>query len=87
MVVNAGNKFKDLEHMNKVKDEFFKGKDVSIQYIEDRSLVALQGPAAKDVLQKILKDQLDLTKVIKHNFILIYDKTYEIHLNLNLILK
>lgn len=51
--------------MKNVKDEFFKGKDVSIQYIEDRSLVALQGPAAKDVLQKILKDQLDLSKVKK----------------------
>jgi aminomethyltransferase len=66
MVVNAGNKYKDLEHMNNIKSEFFKGKDVSIQYIEDRSLIALQGPAAKDVLQKILKDQLDLSKVFKN---------------------
>lgn len=31
-VVNGANKFIDLKHMNKIKEELFPGKDISIVY-------------------------------------------------------
>lgn len=62
MVVNAGNKFKDLDHMKKIQESFPKD-GVTIKYIENRSLVALQGPQSANILQSILKDQIDLKKV------------------------
>lgn len=36
MVVNGGNKFIDLEHMKKVKEEFFSKADVTIDYLDTR---------------------------------------------------
>lgn len=41
MVVNGACKEGDLQHFNNVLNDKFKGKDVSIEYNEDRSLVAL----------------------------------------------
>ena len=60
MVVNAGNKYKDLEHMKKLKQEKFADADVSIEYIEDSALIALQGPKAAQALQKLV--DVDLSK-------------------------
>lgn len=56
VVVNAGNKHIDLEHMQKIKDEF--SGDVKIEYIEDRSLLALQGKAAADILSNYVSVDL-----------------------------
>lgn len=63
MVVNAGNKYKDLDHMKIIQAKYFQDKDLSIEYIEDRSLIALQGPKASEILQTLLKDQIDFKKV------------------------
>lgn len=46
VVINAGCKDKDLEYMRAIKSDKFKNKDVSIQYNEDNSLIAVQGPKA-----------------------------------------
>lgn len=43
MVVNGANKFIDLEHMKKVKEEFFSTGDVRIEYLDTRQLLAVQG--------------------------------------------
>jgi len=53
MVVNAGCKDKDEAHMNRELEKFKKdGKDVKIVW-STNSLVALQGPLAPTVLQKL----------------------------------
>lgn len=52
MVVNAGCKDKDLAHFKKHIAE--SKKDVRIEYLEDRSLLALQGPKAAAVLARFL---------------------------------
>jgi aminomethyltransferase len=44
--------------MRKAKEEFFKNKDVTIEYIEDRSLIALQGPKAASTLQNLVAGNL-----------------------------
>ncbi|EEY62888.1 aminomethyltransferase [Phytophthora infestans T30-4] len=51
VVVNAGNQDVDLVHMHKLS-EGFKG-DASIERIQDRALVALQGPGAVDVVETL----------------------------------
>lgn len=62
VVVNAGCVDKDLGHFNKYLDAFkAKGGDVTLETHRDRSLLALQGPAAKDVLQAMT--DTDLTKL------------------------
>jgi aminomethyltransferase len=37
----------------------WQGKDISIEYIEDRSLIALQGPKAAITLQSFVSGKLD----------------------------
>eukprot|EP00873_Tetraselmis_striata_P020136 jgi/Tetstr1/440400/TSEL_028734.t1 len=62
IVVNAGCADKDLAHFNKYLEPFkAAGGDVSMEIHDDRSLLALQGPAAKDVLQALTK--ADLSKL------------------------
>ena len=41
-----------------MKEEQFKDKDVTIEYIEDRSLIALQGPKAVNTLQSLVAGNL-----------------------------
>ena len=48
VVLNAGCKFTDLEHINKYKPAEW---DVSIDYSEDNSLVAVQGPKAQHLME------------------------------------
>ena len=60
LVLNAGNKFKDLEHMQFIKDKYFKDKDVGIEYNEKDALVAIQGPNAHKILQNYV--DVDLSK-------------------------
>merc|ERR1712087_207359 len=61
-VVNAGNREKDLTHINAHLAEWkAQGKDVSLTTHEDRSLFAVQGPEAAATLQKLV--DVDLSKM------------------------
>lgn len=65
VVVNAGNQDVDLAHLHALLADF-KG-DAAIERLEDRALVALQGPGAADVLRDVLApsaldSDLDLAK-------------------------
>ncbi|KAF5839808.1 hypothetical protein DUNSADRAFT_18571 [Dunaliella salina] len=61
VVVNAGCRDKDLAHLNKHLSEWkAQGKQVAMTVHEDRSLLALQGPAAAEALQALT--QADLSK-------------------------
>ena len=63
LVVNAGCRDKDLTHIGKHLAELkAKGGDVAMHVYDERSLLALQGPAAAAVLQPLLKG-VDLAKV------------------------
>ena len=56
VVINAGCKFTYLEHIEAVRASEFKGKDISIQVLDDQnSLVAIQGPKAARLLAMVLK--------------------------------
>lgn len=65
MVVNAGCKEKDLKHMRAQLALFnkAKGSDVKIEYLEDRSLVALQGPKAAELLSSHLPGSFNLANL------------------------
>lgn len=63
MVLNAGNKQKDLDHFKKIKEQHFQNMDVSFKSLDDYSLIALQGPKAHLVLQDLLKSLVDLNKI------------------------
>jgi aminomethyltransferase len=69
MVVNAACKDKDLEHLNGVLSSEFSGKDVAIETLDDRSLLAVQGPKTQQVLEQIfdasLKDQLFMNSTVR----------------------
>jgi aminomethyltransferase len=69
MVVNAACKHKDLAHMEDVRSSEFKSKDVSIETLDGRSLLAIQGPKTHILLEKLfecsLKDQLFMTSKIR----------------------
>lgn len=69
MVVNAACKTKDIEHMNKVLKDEFSNKDVSFTVLEDRSLLAVQGPKTQEVLESLfecsLKDQLFMNSTVR----------------------
>eukprot|EP00850_Spirogloea_muscicola_P004317 SM000018S03682 [mRNA] locus=s18:718627:721434:- [translate_table: standard] len=59
LVLNAGCRDKDLEHIEKhLKPYQSKGKDVAWHIHDDRSLLALQGPLAPSVLQKLTTEDL-----------------------------
>ncbi|CAI5725169.1 unnamed protein product [Peronospora destructor] len=51
VVVNAGNQDIDLVHMHKLLDNF--NGDAAIERIQNRALVALQGPGAVDVIETL----------------------------------
>ena len=47
VVLNAGCKDKDLEHlMGYLQSTYWKNKDISLTYNEDNSLISVQGPQA-----------------------------------------
>jgi aminomethyltransferase len=63
MVVNASNAAKDLEHIKQYAGKF----DVTIEDIsDDMALLALQGPKAAEILQKLTKT--DLTTIKYYHF-------------------
>eukprot|EP00775_Hariotina_reticulata_P006762 gene6762-6979_t len=62
LVVNAGCRDKDLAHLNKhLAEAKAKGLDVSMLVHDERGLLALQGPSAMPVLQKLTS--YDLSKL------------------------
>ncbi|KAK9864651.1 hypothetical protein WJX84_008674 [Apatococcus fuscideae] len=65
LVVNAGCREKDLAHLN---EQLKKYKDGGVEMIQhdDRSLLALQGPAAMEILQPMT--DLDLSKLYFSHF-------------------
>ena len=69
LVVNAGCREKDLKHLNKHLTVFkAKGGDVSMTVHDDRSLLALQGPKAAELLSALVPQSLDLSKMFFSNF-------------------
>jgi len=59
MVINAGHEELDLPHIKKYMDEFVRaGGDVSLEVLADNGILALQGPKAVSVLQKLVSDDL-----------------------------
>jgi len=62
VVSNAGCRENDTKIMTAKIDEMrASGKDVSLQFLNDRGLVALQGPTMKDALQPLT--DIDLSKL------------------------
>ena len=60
MVINAGHEEIDLPHIKKHMDAFVKsGKDVSFETLADNGILALQGPKAAAVLQKLVTEDLN----------------------------
>lgn len=67
VVVNAGCRDKDLAHIGKHLAEAKKnGMDVSMHVHDERGLLAVQGPAAVEAMQKLVKD--DLSKLYFSQF-------------------
>lgn len=64
MVLNAGCADKDLEHINAQLSQH--SGDVELTVHDDRSLLALQGPRAAEVLQHFVEE--DLSKVYFSHF-------------------
>ncbi|KAJ7565046.1 hypothetical protein O6H91_02G045500 [Diphasiastrum complanatum] len=59
LVVNAGCRDKDLEHVDSQLSAYkASGKDVTYHIHDERSLLALQGPLAGPVLQKLVQEDL-----------------------------
>jgi len=62
VVSNAGCRKKDMKLMqDKIKQMQGHGKDVSLQFLEDKGLIALQGPTMAAVLQPLL--EVDISKL------------------------
>lgn len=70
LVVNAGCRDKDLAHLGKHLKPFQDaGKAVGWHIHDERSLLALQGPQAAEVLQALTKE--DLSKIYFSDFVVI----------------
>ena len=54
VVVNGACKDADFKHINEVKASKFSGKDVNISFIEDHSLIAVQGPKTQKIMEELL---------------------------------
>lgn len=65
MVLNAGCREKDVQHITTQLQE--QSGDVQLKVHDDRSLLAVQGPKAADVLQPLLRE--DLSKVYFGQFL------------------
>ena len=59
MVINAGCKDNDLKYMNEHKtSNEWRNKDIGINYNEDNSLIAVQGPKAQTLVDSVLGTNL-----------------------------
>lgn len=60
VVSNAGCRDTDMPHMeNRIKEMQADGKDVSLEFIDDMGLVALQGPRMSEALQPLTDIELN----------------------------
>jgi len=59
-----------MAHMNLILDDEFKGRDVKIETLDDKALIALQGPKSMEILQKFVSSDLSKLPFMSH----IYDK-------------
>ena len=66
MVVNAGNKFTDLEHMKNLKETLFPKADLSFEYLDSRALIAVQGPKAAAFLQTLVSEDISKVSFMSH---------------------
>eukprot|EP00040_Diaphanoeca_grandis_P022883 m.123695 g.123695 ORF g.123695 m.123695 type:complete len:414 (+) comp29006_c0_seq1:31-1272(+) len=62
-VINAGCATKDLAHFDTQLGLFGGDVNMEVNWSDKRGLFALQGPKSKDILQKLIGDQQDLTKI------------------------
>lgn len=76
MVVNGACKHVDMAHFKEHLADF-KG-DVTMEYREDLSLIACQGPGAMAAIQKLVPSSIDL-KVPSITFIHVYRQTNPSH--------
>ena len=51
MVVNGANKYKVIEHFNKIKGEYKYNVDITLD--DGRSLISIQGPLAARVVEQV----------------------------------
>ena len=64
MVINAGHEDKDLPHLASHLAEFVKsGKDASMETLPHNGLVAVQGPKAAEVLQRMVEPGVVLSEM------------------------
>ncbi len=73
MVGNAARIEDNLALMQKQQEERFYGKDVRIEYVEDKSLIALQGPKSAYILQKFLEANLSNLNFMQAKHTYCYD--------------
>eukprot|EP00941_MAST-03F_sp_MAST-3F-sp1_P003247 g3247.t1 len=59
LVINAGHEDKDIPHMQQVLDD--SGLDASFELLQDNGILALQGPKAASVLERVVSDSVDFT--------------------------
>ena len=60
MVVNGATKHKDMAHLEHYLEQYKSSgsKDVHFEYLDSQQLLALQGPGAASVLQRLVKPDL-----------------------------
>lgn len=54
-----------MDHIRFLKEKFFKSKDVGLDFRENESLIALQGPKAAHILQSLVKQDLNQISFMK----------------------
>lgn len=59
IVLNAGNKLKDLNHFYSIIKNEFPLSDIKINYKDCYSLIALQGPKTHEIVQSFVKTDLN----------------------------
>lgn len=58
VVFNAGRKLVDLKNLDTQLNTLFQGKDVIIEHLTNKSLIAFQGPKSSEYLQKLVTGNL-----------------------------
>jgi len=62
VVSNAGCRHKDMPLMKQAEEEWkSKGGDLAVEFIDDRGLIAVQGPEAVKIVQSVITESVDVT--------------------------
>lgn len=60
VVLNAGRKLVDLDHLGRALSQFRAlGNEATIDHLDEQQLIAIQGPKAAEVLQRLCPGSLD----------------------------